>query len=160
MPRVVVVGLGPGGVDLLTTAATDAIGRVARRFVRTTRHPSAHVVEPATSFDDVYERSARQHDVYRAIVDALVDAARSDGEVLYAVPGSPLVAEHTVALLLDDERVEVEVVPALSFLDLAWVRLGVDPLTDAAHGTRLFSWTAALVLDLAVARADRVSRLP
>jgi hypothetical protein len=36
----------------------------------------------------------------------------------------------------------------------------VDPLTGAAHGTRLFSWTAALVLDLAVARADRVSRLP
>ena len=133
MPRVVVVGLGPGGVDLLTTAATDAIERVARRFVRTTRHPSAHVVEPATSFDDVYERSTQQDEVYRSIVDALVEAATAEGEVLYAVPGSPLVAERTVALLLEDGRVEVEVVPALSFLDLAWVRLGVDPLTEGVR---------------------------
>jgi tetrapyrrole methylase family protein/MazG family protein len=133
MPRVVVVGLGPGGVDLVTSAATDAIARIPRRFVRTTRHPSAHVVEPATSFDDVYERSTTQDEVYRSIVDSLVEAATADGEVLYAVPGSPLVAERTVALLLGDGRVEVEVVPALSFLDLAWVRLGIDPLTDGVR---------------------------
>jgi len=133
MPRVVVVGLGPGGADLVTAAATDAIARVDVRFVRTTRHPSAHVVDPATSFDDVYERSTRQEEVYRAIVDALVDAASAHGEVLYAVPGSPLVAEQTVQLLLADPRVDVDVVPALSFLDLAWVRLGVDPLTDGVR---------------------------
>src|SRR6185437_17023245 len=50
------------------------------------------------------------------------------------VPGSPLVAERTVELLRADPRVEVSVVPSLSFLDLAWDRLGVDPL-DA--GVRL-----------------------
>ena len=32
-----------------------------------------------------------------------------------------------------DDRVEVSVVPALSFVDLAWVRLGVDPLTDGVR---------------------------
>ena len=36
----------------------------------------------------------------------------------------------------------------------------VDPLTGSAHGTRLFSWTAALALDLAVTQADQRSRLP
>src|SRR5690606_31736624 len=30
--------------------------------------------------------------------------------------------------LRDDDRVEVVALPALSFLDLAWVRLGVDPV--------------------------------
>jgi hypothetical protein len=35
----------------------------------------------------------------------------------------------------------------------------VDPVTGAAHGTRLFSWTAALALDLAVAR-DPMAGLP
>ena len=55
-------------------------------------------------------------------------------EVLYAVPGSPLVAERTVELLLADARVDVEVVPGLSFTDLAWARLGVDPV---AAGVRL-----------------------
>jgi len=40
--------------------------------------------------------------------------------------GSPLVAERTVELLRADERVDVTVVPSLSFLDLAWERLGID----------------------------------
>ena len=54
--------------------------------------------------------------------------------VVYAVPGSPLVAERTVDLLRADGRVEVGVLPALSFLDLAWAALGIDPL---AEGVRL-----------------------
>jgi tetrapyrrole methylase family protein/MazG family protein len=48
--------------------------------------------------------------------------------VLYAVPGSPFVAERTVELLRADDRVEVRTVPSLSFVDLAWDRLGVDPV--------------------------------
>ena len=54
--------------------------------------------------------------------------------VVYAVPGSPLVAERSVELLRADDRVDVTVLPALSFLDLAWAALGVDPL---AAGVRL-----------------------
>ena len=61
-------------------------------------------------------------------------AAAEHGRVLYAVPGSPVVAEHTVELLVADERVAVELVPALSFVDLAWVRLGIDPVE---RGVRL-----------------------
>ena len=44
------------------------------------------------------------------------------------MPGSPLVAERTVELLRGDPRVDLTIVPALSFLDLAWERLGLDPL--------------------------------
>jgi tetrapyrrole methylase family protein/MazG family protein len=132
--RVTVVGLGPGGVDLVTAGALAAVERVPHRFVRTTRHPAVAAVPGAASFDHLYERAARVADVYPAIVDALVAAAAEHGEVLYAVPGSPRVAERSVELLVADARVEVEVLPALSFLDLAWVRLGVDPL-DA--GVRL-----------------------
>jgi len=44
------------------------------------------------------------------------------------VPGSPYVAERSVTLLRADQRVEVTVLAAPSFLDLAWDRLGVDPL--------------------------------
>jgi tetrapyrrole methylase family protein/MazG family protein len=132
-PKVTVVGLGPGAPDLLTEATRAAIERVPARFVRIARHPSAHVVSGATALDHLYDDAARQEDVYPAIVDALVSAAREHGEVLYAVPGSPLVAERSVLLLLADDRVEVDVLPALSFLDLAWVRLGIDPLTDGVR---------------------------
>jgi tetrapyrrole methylase family protein/MazG family protein len=131
--RVTVVGLGPGGPDLVTAGTLAELERVPVRFLRTTRHPAASVVADARSFDDVYEGAERIEDVYAAIVDALVAAAEEHGEVLYAVPGSPRVAERSVDLLAADGRVEVEVVPALSFLDLAWVRLGVDPLTAGAR---------------------------
>jgi len=133
---VVVVGLGPAGPDLVTAAALDAVRAVPveRRFVRTARHPAASVVEGATSFDHVYESAATLDEVYAAIVDRLVDAAASDGRVVYAVPGSPVVAERTVELLVARGDVVVEVVPALSFLDLAWARLRVDPV---AAGVRV-----------------------
>lgn len=131
--RVTVVGLGPGGPDLLTAAALEAIDRVEHRYVRTTRHPSVAAVEPATSFDARYDAAATMEEVYRGIVDDLVDAAAQHGEVLYAVPGSPAVAERTVELLLADGRVDVSVVPAMSFLDLAWARLGIDPLASGVR---------------------------
>jgi tetrapyrrole methylase family protein / MazG family protein len=132
-PRVVVCGLGPAGPDLVTGAALDAVARIPHRFVRTTRHPSAGVVGQAVAFDAAYEAADGIEQVYGGIVEALVAAARERGEVLYAVPGSPVVAEHTVELLLADERVDVEVVPALSFVDLAWVRLGVDPVEQGVR---------------------------
>ena len=82
----------------------------------------------ATTFDSLYESADRFDDVYTAIVEAVVDAAVEHGEVLYAVPGSPLVLERSVRTLLDDERVHCEVLPAMSFLDLVWARLGIDPV--------------------------------
>lgn len=127
-PRVTVVGLGPGGPDLLTAGTLEALAADRPRFLRTRRHPAAVAVADAATFDEVYESAGSIDDVYPAIVERLVATALDAGDVLYAVPGSPLVAEHTVELLLADDRVEIEVLPALSFLDLAWVRLGVDPV--------------------------------
>ena len=83
----------------------EAIARIPVRFLRTGRHPSASVVAGATTFDHVYEAATAIDDVYRAIVEALVAAAGQHGVVLYAVPGSPLVAERTVELLRADRRV-------------------------------------------------------
>lgn len=129
-----VVGLGPAGAELLTAGTIAMIDAVPHRFLRTRRHPAAAAVAGAADFDEVYEAADSFEEVYAAIVEALVAAAIEHGEVLYAVPGSPVVAERAVELLLADERVEVEVLPALSFLDLAWARLGVDPV---ALGARL-----------------------
>src|SRR3546814_2470519 len=108
LPRVVVVGLGPAGPDLLTAGTLDAIGAASRRFLRTRRHPAAVAVPDAEDFDAVYEASASFDEVYAAIVEAVVAAAEADGEVLYAVPGSPGVAERTVELIHADPRVELE----------------------------------------------------
>ncbi|HSH11891.1 MAG TPA: nucleoside triphosphate pyrophosphohydrolase [Ilumatobacter sp.] len=128
LPRIVVVGLGPGGVEHVTAETTQAIQRARHRFLRTAVHPSAHLVPDATSFDALYEQAQRFEDVYAAIAEQLVAAAVQHGDVLYAVPGSPLVLERSVRVLLDDPRVAVTVLPAMSFLDLVWARLGIDPV--------------------------------
>jgi tetrapyrrole methylase family protein / MazG family protein len=129
-PQVLVCGLGPGGRGQVTEETRQAIVDVRRgaRYVRTERHPTADLVVGARSFDHHYEAFETFDEVYRAIAEDLVTAALAEGVVLYAVPGSPLVLERSVAHLRRDPRVEVRVLPALSFLDLAWARLGIDPV--------------------------------
>lgn len=60
----------------------------------------------------------------------MLQAAAAD-DVVYAVPGSPLVAEKTVLLLRKgaaERGIPLTIKPALSFLDLAYVSLGIDPI--------------------------------
>lgn len=134
LPRVVIAGLGPAGPDLLTAGTIAAIERIPHRVLRTGRHPAASAVPDAVALDHLYEERASFEEVYDAIVATVVARAEQHDEVLYLVPGSPVVAERAVELLLADARVETAVLPALSFLDLAWARLGVDPV---ALGARL-----------------------
>jgi len=135
-PRITVVGLGPADADLLGAGAAALLAERGRVYLRTARHPAAAGLDGARGFDDLYESAATFDEVYTAIVEALVEAAAAAAPdpVVYAVPGSPLVAERTVELLRADDRVDVTVLPALSFLDLAWAALGIDPL---AEGVRL-----------------------
>jgi tetrapyrrole methylase family protein/MazG family protein len=128
LPRITVVGLGPGDSRFVTAQTLDVLSNAPARFIRTTRHPSASLAGDATSFDDVYDAEDTFGDVYATIVDRLVAAATEHGHVVYAVPGSPLVLERTVRLLRSDPRVQCEVLPAISFLDLAYDRLDIDPI--------------------------------
>ena len=125
------VGLGPAGADLVLPAALDAFARVPVRFARTARHPAVDDLAAQgitfTALDQLYDHGDDLDAVYSAIASYVVDAAHTHGEVVYAVPGSPNVAEKTV-LLLRAANVEVEIVPGVSFADLAWARLGIDPL--------------------------------
>ena len=52
-----------------------------------------------------------------------------DGEVLYVVPGSPVVAERTVELLACASDVTTVLEPAVSVIDVACAVLGRDPMT-------------------------------
>lgn len=127
-PLVHVAGLGPGPDELLSIATIRLIERIPHRFLRTARHPNAHVAGTAESFDRLYETLPDFDAVYTAIAEELVAASTTHGEVLYLVPGSPLVLEASVARLVGDERVRCVVHPAIGFLDLAWSRLGLDPV--------------------------------
>ena len=113
-PRVVVVGLGPAGADLLLPAARAALERVPIRFVRTARHPAVAdlaaegiALEP---LDLLYDSADDIDAVYAAIADRVVETAREHGEIVYAVPGSPTVAERSVELVRV-AGIDVELIP-------------------------------------------------
>nr|MBA2609679.1 nucleotide pyrophosphohydrolase [Actinomycetota bacterium] len=120
MPRVEVWGLGPSDASLLPAGLLKAVSAVDvdKVIARTSRHPAFDALPPGiATCDDLYDAADSIEDVYAAIVGRLVD---SDGTVVYLVPGSPLIAEHTVELLRDVDGIELVIHPALSFLDLAW----------------------------------------
>jgi tetrapyrrole methylase family protein / MazG family protein len=130
-----VVGLGPAGPELLTGQAQAALAGASRIYLRTARHPAAEAALAlgAIALDDHYESAADFPSAYAAIVDEVTGAALADGGVVYAVPGSPSVLETTVETLVAQRRVEVLIVEGLSFLDLVWSRLGIDPFAGAVR---------------------------
>lgn len=138
-PRVTIVGLGPGGADLITPRARAALD-AGPVLVRTARHPAvAELIADRVALeplDGVYDAAADLDAAYATIAARVVEAARIHGAVVYAVPGSPGIAERAVSLLHGRAaagEISVEVVPGLSFADLAWARLGVDPMATGAR---------------------------
>ena len=128
-PKVTVIGLGPGEPSFCSAKNLTLIEEHEFRYVRTTRHPSSCLLGPdVVSFDYIYESSDSFEEVYRTIVIELIAEAKKNRKILYAVPGSPFLAEKTVQLLTGQTEVEVEVFPSLSFVDLAWSSLGIDPM--------------------------------
>jgi tetrapyrrole methylase family protein/MazG family protein len=87
------------------------------------------------SYDDLYNDASSFEELYEAIVADLVSlalAAEPD-EVIYAVPGSPNVAERTVELLLERDDVHTVLEPAVSVIDLACAAVQRDPLAVGLH---------------------------
>jgi tetrapyrrole methylase family protein/MazG family protein len=147
-PRVVVVGLGPAGADLLLPAARRALEATPSRFTRTSRHPAVDELRAdgieLEALDRCYDDATDFDAAYTAIAARVATAAREHGTVVYAVPGSPTTAERTVAMLRSEPDLAIEVVPGLSFSDLALTRLGLDPLAGVrVVDARAFATEAA-----------------
>lgn len=129
---ITVVGLGPGNADLLTVRARQALHAAPAVWFRTLRHPTVDALAlpgELHSFDDLYDQYDRFEDLYAAIVERLLMMA-ANGEVVYAVPGHPMVAEATVRQLcaLAPERgVAVQIIDGLSFIEPVCTALALDP---------------------------------
>jgi tetrapyrrole methylase family protein / MazG family protein len=136
---IVVVGLGPSGLDRIDPTTRTIVSDPAREVIlRTGQHPAAEQLSATrgvVTCDDLYEAHEEFDDVYAAIVDRVVQAA-AHGDVAYAVPGSPSVGERTVPMVVAAARaigIEVSVMGAPSFLDMAYMAVGIDPITHGAQ---------------------------
>jgi tetrapyrrole methylase family protein/MazG family protein len=130
-PTIVVVGLGPGDGRLLTSETRDELATATLARLRTRRHPAAASFPELASYDDLYEAAESFDALYTDIANDLVAlASAADGRrIVYAVPGSPTVAERTVELLVGRDDVDVVLRPAISIIDVACSSLRRDPMT-------------------------------
>lgn len=132
-PTITVVGLGPGDPDLLTLAAARALSEAGEVWIRTASHPSRDAI-PAEcrvrACDDLYAAHETFHDVYHAIAERLLHAAR-ERDVVYAVPGDPSFGETSVGILrrmAAEAGVACRIVPGVAFVGPTLTALGWDAL--------------------------------
>jgi tetrapyrrole methylase family protein/MazG family protein len=119
---------------LLSLQALDALRGATCVVVRTARHPAVEAFPQHgiryTACDDFYETHDAFEAVYRAIVQRVLHYAETT-DVVYAVPGDPMVAEQTVRMLLAEsdarDDLQVQVLPALGVLNLITGCLRLDP---------------------------------
>ncbi|MCY4371417.1 MAG: nucleoside triphosphate pyrophosphohydrolase [bacterium] len=131
--RLVVTGLGPGTLDRTPADVVEILSDPANLVVlRTLQHPAAAELaglREVVTCDDLYDIADTFEEVYEGIAQRVLDASAA-GDVVYAVPGSPVYGERSVAELRARCRETgrtVRVIPAPSFLDEVFTALEVDP---------------------------------
>ncbi len=128
-----IVGLGPGDADDMTRRAWRTLEQAEVVYLRTERHPCVPHLPRGTlyeSFDHFYEAHEQFDEVYDAICGYLLDRAQQEN-VVYAVPGDPMMGETTVLRLLaraPERGVRVEIVHGVSFVEPALRCAGIDGL--------------------------------
>ena len=132
MNKIEVIGLGAGDYDQLPLGiykkliSTDQV-----IYTRTNDHPVVKQLQTEGvsfyTFDSIYEEESSFDAVYDRIVQTLVAQAEIK-DVIYTVPGHPMLAEKTVQLLLENEKAEVQIRGGQSYLDDMFSALGIDPI--------------------------------
>ncbi|MDQ0228515.1 bifunctional methyltransferase/pyrophosphohydrolase YabN [Metabacillus niabensis] len=128
-----IVGLGAGDLNQLPFGVYRLLTETKHLFLRTKEHPVIDELNETItyrSFDDVYEANQDFEDVYRNIANILLEEAEVE-DIVYAVPGHPLVAEKTVQILLTEGRQKgytIIVQGGQSFIDAMFQALEIDPI--------------------------------
>jgi tetrapyrrole methylase family protein/MazG family protein len=130
-----VVGLGPGAIESLTIGTLEVLKGDKKIYLRTQKHPTVDYLRSIgivfETYDDRYEQYNNFDDVYMAIAENLIVEHNKYGDIIYGVPGHPLVAETSVKLLINlcqKKGIDIEILPAVSFIDAVIESLKLDPI--------------------------------
>ena len=146
-----IVGVGPGDPGLRSVAAKSALDEASRIVLRTAIHPGVDdlTTDPRTiACDDLYIAAESFDGLYDAIVGRVLDRL-GEGDVVYAVPGSPSSGERTVDSLREavvDTGHTVEVIAGVGGLDIVAAAAGIDLMADSVQivdATLLADWLDA-----------------
>ncbi len=135
MGKITIIGLGPGDFGLITLDTWDKIISTDKLILRTAVHPTVAELDKRnvayTAYDEFYEKCASFEEVYNTIAEKLITEAKNGLDVVYAVPGSPLVAEKTVVIIREKAKqagIELDILPGMSFMEVLYQRLNIDPI--------------------------------
>ncbi|MGE7667516.1 nucleoside triphosphate pyrophosphohydrolase [Ureibacillus composti] len=150
MKQLTVIGLGAAELDQLQMGVYKKLKSVEKIYVRTVDHPVISELKQEgirfESFDEVYEKYDTFQPVYEEITNRLIELAKVEN-IMYAVPGHPLVAEQTIQLLISAERegkVNLKIEGGQSFLDPIFSALKIDPI----DGFQLLDGTSFSIYDV------------
>ena len=156
---ITVIGLGPGDLDRVPGMVRSMLMEPSRTVIlRTKSHPAAEQLAQLREVafcDDLYESGETFDEVYEAIVARVIKASISR-PVVYAVPGSPMVGEFVVRKLIEAD-IDLELIPAESFIDAILAEVGCDPLDRGLQILNALDLPDPLVLDkpTIIAHLDR-----
>ncbi|MEH6940686.1 nucleoside triphosphate pyrophosphohydrolase [Bacillus sp. JJ722] len=144
--KITIMGLGAGDLDQLPYGIYKKLKTTEKIYTRTMDHPVINELQQEgvefESFDSVYEKYDTFKEVYEEISDTIVRLAKSS-DVVYTVPGHPMVAEMTVQLLLEKtekQNIELIIEGGQSFLDALFQAVKIDPI----DGFQLLDGTALM----------------
>lgn len=148
--QITVIGLGAADFDQMQMGVYKKIKAAKKLFVRTDDHPVLQDLREQgiefTSFDEVYVKHGSFGPVYEEIAQRLIVAV-ADEDIMYAVPGHPLVAEQTVQYLIEAEKkgqIRLVIEGGQSFLDPIFGALKIDPI----EGFQLLDGTSMSMHDV------------
>lgn len=142
-----IIGLGPGSIDSITIGTMEVLKKCQKVFLRTFMHPCVDYIKAQginfETFDFLYESLDSFEEVYEKIANLIINERSNYADICYAVPGNPKVAEKSVELLINiciNENIDFKIHPAVSFLELVFHRLNIDPINgiQVLDGANIF----------------------
>jgi tetrapyrrole methylase family protein / MazG family protein len=139
MKNLIIIGLGSGDYKQLTLSAVEQLKSADILILRTEKHPTVDYIKSLgisfTTCDDIYDSAQTFEATYSQISERVIQSCQEDKVLVYAVPGHPMVAEKSVELTIEkaNEGIQIEIVPAVSFIDSILTALQIDP----AYGLKI-----------------------
>lgn len=130
-----IIGLGPGSYESLTLGALHRLKNAKHIVLRTMKHPTvSYLSKEGIDFetcDRFYDNGNSFEEVYKSIVEYILKLSDKYNDLVYAVPGHPLVAESSVTSLiamLKQKSIPYEIISAVSFIDVVMESIEIDPI--------------------------------
>jgi len=130
-----IVGLGPGSIESLTIGALNQLKSGEKVLLRTRKHPTVEYLDSENinydTCDSIYDKGKSFDLVYDEIVTEIIKQQELFQDIVYAVPGNPLVAESTVTKLIEkckEKSINYRIFPAVSFIDSIMETMETDPI--------------------------------